>query len=356
MQPSTVSRLLGIGLMLSLAACQAGGTTPASVAAPPSATASPTPARLASPTAAQALAPESLRSTWLSVGGPAASAGGQPGYLRLVVGANGTRFSVFDGGVETFMSTAVTATTTEFDLVSTSTDGGCQVGDLGRYGYALASDGSIPNSDGTRLALTVIADACSARSATLNRGWTHAIDAPSKGGRGVSTAFTPLFFITMPAADYQLDEGPDSLTLTSSTPDRTLFAVKNPVGWTDPCASTRQKLQVAPTIKAFTSYLRTLPGFTVQSTSMLIDGRPAAHLITPSTQTADCPGNRVYEWSAAIDTGSGAWLLNQGETDVLYLVEVDGNLILLQWLGQDVASSEELALFQTVHFTDTLPQ
>jgi hypothetical protein len=72
--------------------------------------------------------------------------------------------------------------------------------------------------------------------------------------------------------------------------------------------------------------------------------------------TADCSGGRVNEWTAAAETGSGGWLLRQGETDVLYLVEVDGNLILLQWLGGDVTSAEEQSLFATIHFTDTLPR
>jgi len=310
----------------------------------------PSPAQSSAP----AFAPESLRSTtWLATTGASASPG--PSSLsRLAISADGARVSVYDAHVESFMSSPVGTQTAELDLVSIGPAGGCQVGDLGRYTFALSPDGSVPASDGTLLALTVVSDTCAARAAALGRTWVHAIDDANKGGRGVSGAFAPMFFITLPPADYTAGEDGASLTVTSSNPDRTLIAVKNPVGWNDPCLAST-KLPITPTIKAFTAYMRTLPGFTVQSTALQIDGHPAVLLTIPSTKTTDCPGNRVNEWSVP-GPGTGGWVLHQGETDVVYLVEVDGNLVLLQWLGAGVTTAEEQALFATVRFTETLPQ
>jgi hypothetical protein len=312
---------------------------------------SPSPTTTSTP----ALAPASLRSSWLASSGPAASAGTTGSFLQLVISAGGDRLSVSDGDLASLDSSPIAGPTTELDIVSTGTAGGCQVGDIGRYGFAFGTDGSVPDSDGTRLALTVKSDACAARSTMLSRGWIHA--AGGNGGRGIATGFMPMFLITLPPAVYSADRGTDSISVNSTTPDRTLIAVKNPVGFTDPCAPQGgAKLPVAPTIKAFTAYMRTLPGFTVQSTALQIDGHAAVHLVIPSTPTDSCAGGRVLEWKASADAGTGGWLLRQGETDVLYLVEVGNDLILLQWLGTDVTPIEEQALFATVHFTDTLPQ
>jgi len=316
----------------------------------------PAPTQLATTTPTPAVAPESLRSTWVANAGPASSPGSPATMLRLVVSASGSRVSVFDGSVETLVSTPIAGQAGDLELVSTTVAGGCQVGDRGRYGFAFGTDGAVPASEGTLLALNVVSDTCSARSTMLNRGWVHAIDATSFGGRGISTVFAPMFLITLPAATYATQAGTDDLTITSSAPGRTLIAVKNPVGWTDPCSGTGgAKRPIDPTIAAFTTYMRSLPGFTVQSSDLVIDGHPAVLLTVPSTPTGDCPGNQVYEWTAGAGDGSGGWHLNQGDTDVIYLVEVDGNLVLLQWLGEGVTTAEEQSLFRTVHFTDALP-
>jgi hypothetical protein len=315
----------------------------------------PSPSPVASTT--PAFAPEALRATWLADAGPSASPGAAGSMIRLVVSGAGDTVSVLDGGVETFASRAVAGQSDELDITSSASTDGCQIGDLGRYRFAFGADGTVPGSDGTLLSLTVVADGCAARMAMLNRTWVHAIDTTSAGGRGVAAAFAPMFLITLPPAAYGSEVGGDSLTLTSGIPDRTLIAVRNPVGWSDPCSvGGGAKRPIAPTISAFTAYMGTLPGFTVHSSNLQIDGRPAVRLMVPSVLTTDCPTHRVNEWSAGAVTGPGGWLLNQGETDVLYLVEVSGNLILLQWLGTGVTAAEEQALLATMRFTEALPQ
>jgi peroxiredoxin len=333
---AVIAVLVGGGLLLRPSA-NIGGPPPAS------ATASP-PGQSQGP----ASAPDALRSTWLADGGP--GAGGSAGSaIRLVFSSAGNQVSILDAGVSTFKSKPVAGPADELDLALIGSDAGCQVGDIGRYRFALSSDG-------TFLTLTSVADACAARASQLGRPWVLAIDANNKGGRGVAAAFAPMFLMTLPVGGYAADVGADSLTLTSTSPDRTLIAVRNPVGFADPCSSTGgSKLPVAPTIKAFTAYMKTLPGFTVQSSNLEIDGKSAVLLTIPSTATDTCPSHRVMEWSAGAPGAKGGWLLTQGDTDIVYLVEVNGSLVLMQWLGAGVTTAEEQGLLSTVHFTDTLP-
>jgi hypothetical protein len=315
----------------------------------------PTPSAAASPTAlANAPAPEALQGTWLAdLGAPAATANAAA-PSRLVIQAGG--LSVYTDGAETFVGRSVAGASGEFAFAASTASNGCQAGDVGRYRYALGTDGTTPNSDGTILRLTVVADTCAARQAILDRRWVHAIDGAGSGGRGASIAFTPMFMITLPKASYRASMGSGALEVALQTPERTMYAVHNPQGWTDPCsASGGTKRTLAPTIAAFTAYLRTLPGFTVQSTDLKIDNDPAVRLVVPSAKTADCASNRVNEWTTSDPANSGGWNLHQGETDVLYLVEVKGGLVLLQWLGPDVTAEEEQALFSTIHFIDALP-
>jgi hypothetical protein len=315
----------------------------------------PTPSPALSTT--PALAPTALRATWLADTGPAASPGRGGSMIRLVVSPAGDTVTILDAGGVTFASRPVSGSGAELDITSTASADGCQIGDLGRYRFAFGTDGVVPGSDGTLLSLAVVADSCATRMAMLNRTWVHAIDATSAGGRGVAAAFAPMFLITLPPAAYVSEVGTDSLTLTSGIPDRTMIVVRNPLGWSDPCsAGGGAKRPIAPTIAAFTAYMRTLPGFTVQSSGLQIDGHPAVRLTIPSVLTTDCPTHRVNEWTAGASAGPGGWQLNQGDTDVLYLVEVDGNLVLLQWLGTGVTTSEEQALLATIRFTNTLPQ
>jgi len=331
--------------------------TPRALSTPGSLTEEPSP----TPSATGPLLPRGLRSTWVANAGPAASPGGTPSLVRLVVSESGDRLSILEAGVETFVSRAANEVTSELDLVSTSTAGGCQVGDLGRYSFAFGTDGAIPGSDGTLLAVTPIEDSCAARATALGRGWVHAIDAASNGGRGIATSSNPMFLITLPRAESNVvDPGPDVLKLYQ--PDRSLDVVRNPLGYVVPnCSLTGDQQPIDPTIAAWTGYLRTFPGFTVETLPLRVDGHPAMIETISTVQTADCPFHRVKVWFTADGTNFG-WDVQQGNTFVLGLVEVDGSLFLFQWNPmqageQAVVTRDQLqALLATVRFTDSLPQ
>ena len=270
--------------------------------------------------------------------------------IRLAVQPGGRQIAViYQAQHSAQVSQAVTGPPASLSVVSVADGNGCAVGDYGVYGLASATDGAT-------LTLTLVSDDCGPRASLLTRTWTREIDTGNTGGRGVTGSFSPSFLITLPAAKYKAEQGIDWFKLESDVPGRTLAAFHNPAGWTAPCSEDGgSKLPIEPTIAAFTAYLQSLPGFTVEFSDLTIDGHPAVVLTVPSVKTADCPGNRVNEWTTSDPTDNIRWFLGQGDTDVIYLVDVDGELVLLQWLGEAVTRAEEQTLFATVHFTGPLP-
>ena len=374
-----VSRLAYVGATVTVLAVLVGGIlllrSSPNVGPLPTA---PTPSLSPSPTApegasATATLPYALRATWVAHAGPAASLGGTSSTVRLVVSSKGDRLSIFEAGVEKFVSREADSPTTELDLISIDTAGGCQIGDLGRYTFAYGTDAGLPEqAHGTYLQFNLVPsggrgspgveDECAARGAALLRNWVYALDAGNDGGRGIVTTLSPMFLITLPQAAYGAGNSTDWLALTSS--DRQFQAYRNPIGWTDPCSATGgSERPIDPTIAAFTAYLRTLPGLTVQTSALRIDGLSARLVAIESTQTADCPTHLVYAWAGPGSRGEGpvkpysfGSVLRQGDTHVAYVVEVDGGLFVFQWLGDGVTREEEQALLATIKFTDTLPQ
>ncbi len=247
------------------------------------------------------------------------------------------------------LSQPVTGLPESLSVVSMTAGSGCSVGDYGVYQL-------VPGADDATETFVLVSDTCGSRASLLARTWTRALDGASKGGRGVITVFDPLLLITLPPADYTTNGGTDAVNVTSASPDRTLIAVKNPAGFADPCTTSGgAPVQQPHTIAGFSAYLDTLPGLTVESETLVIDGYPAAHLIIPTSETADCPSHRVMEWTPGDAPSDGGWFITQGDTDVVYMVQVDGDLYLLQWLGMGVTPSEELSVLSTAHFITTLP-
>src|SRR5262245_41024323 len=299
-------------------------------------------------------APDFLRtSTWLADVPQMPNIGQTGPRARILVSPDGNRVTVLvnDQTVE-LGSQPVTGAAGELWLVSTSAIG-CNPGDFGRYQATVSGDG-------LTMTLTAVADACSNRATMLGRRWTRAFDADNQGGRGVITAFDPMIAITLPHTGYRPSMGNDSATLDAAF--RTFIAVKNPMGWTEPCSGTGgTKLQLPNTIDAFVNYIGALPGFSIgQEDFFKIDGRDAAHILVPTVKTADCQGARprlgqVIEWGTSHLDDTGYWFITQGDTDVIYVVQVRSDLYLLQWLGDGVTSDEEQGVLSTVHFLDSLP-
>jgi len=307
------------------------------------------PAGLGYPT----LAPDFLRSaTWLADVPPIEAVASTGPRARLVVNAAGNRIDVRVNDLSLVLgSQPVTGSPDELWLYAVS-NFGCDPGDFGKYQIA-------QSDDGVSMTLTLVSDTCATRSTMLARTWTRALDAGSQGGTGVVAPFSPLFMITLPPDSYTSNTGNESTATESAT--HALMAAKNPTGWTEPCSETGgAKKPVGTTADAFAAYLATLPGFTVESEELQIDGHRALHLTIPTVATPDCQrggpdDRRVIEWGTSVPEDTGFWFIRQGDPDTIYLVEVDSDLYLLQWLGTGVTPAEELEVLSTVRFLDTLP-
>lgn len=323
----------------------------------------PSPVATAAPTgtSGSVLTPDGLRSTWVAdLRAPTPTAGDPTGPSKLVI--EPTTIAIDIDGNRSFVSRPVAGAATEFTIRSSFSNNGCQAGDLGRYSYAFGKPADQPDAGEMQLGLTVVADACPARQAALGRTWVRATETAGGGGRSVATQFSPMFLVTLPAKPYTLLSHNTANALMIETDDGYAFvAAGNPWGWTQPCTdSGGSKLELAPTADAFIAYLATLPGFTVQQSSVEIDKRPAVHLTVPTTKTADCQNRgatsgRVMEFTNDDPLYGGGWILGQGDADSIYLVEVDGSLFLFQWLGPAMTPQAEMAVLSTISFIDVLP-
>jgi hypothetical protein len=307
---------------------------------------SPTPTVEPSPAAF----PESLRGAWVADAGALAGASDPGARLRLVVGPGGDRLwmPTDQAGTTALNSDGVGSTADELTVATSFADTGCTVGDQGRYRWALSADG-------VELTLTPIDDACAHRSAALARTWFHTFEGLTDGGPGVASAFDPAFRVTLPTGAFSGSYGADSIDIESSALDRTMFAVKDPMGSTDPCAADGgAKKPIAPGIDAFVAYLRTLPGVTVNTTDITIDGHRAVKITMPVSTTVACPDGKIKEWTTKDPADTGWWLIRPGDTDIIYVVELPTATYLLQWLGGGVTDTEEQQVLSTVHFLDNL--
>jgi hypothetical protein len=247
-------------------------------------------------------------------------------------------------------------------LTTSEAGGACGVGDVGQYQV-------VPGAEVVNL--VAIREDCGARRQFLVEPWVRALDAANAGGRGVIDRFVPgdKVLVTLPDGRYLASVSADAASLTDEQADRTLLVVRDPIGLAEPCSSSGgAKVDVESTSAAFSAYLDTLPGLTVQSEAITIDGRPASKLTIPTTVTGDCPGGRVAEWTPRNAATNTFWFIRQGDMDRLYLVDVDRpcavgeaaptgcrDLFLVQWLGAGVTDAEEQSILDTIAFREDLP-
>jgi hypothetical protein len=287
-----------------------------------------------------------------------------PLRLRLSASGDGSTITLAWGTAEneSIPSTIRASTPGELDLETTRAGTSCAVGDVGRY-QVIVGDPVVT--------LAAISDGCAARRTLLAQSWVRAFDATNEGGAGVLDRFQPgdKVLVQLPRGHYLASVGADAATLSDGQSDRTLIVVRNPIGLSEPCSSSGgAKRDVPSTMVDLSAYLGTLPGLTVNAAAMTIDGRPAMKLTIPTTATTDCPGGRVAEWTPRNPATNTFWFINQGDTDRIYLTEVDRpcaigegsgptcrDLFLIQWLGAGVTDAEEQAITASIRFLETLP-
>jgi len=293
---------------------------------------------------------DALGAEWIADVDDLPEAGVAAGLQRMVIDAGGRTLHVLIGHAEVdVLGSRLDATPTELRITTERAGQGCHARDVGRYRPTTAPDRAT-------LTMTMIEDACAARAALLSRTWWRSLDRASDGGRGVVTAFDPPFLVTLPSATFAGRTYTDAFEVGSSDPERTLFAGKDPWGLTEPCSpSGGAPLTLDPGIDPFVAYLRTLPGFTVATRPLQIDGHRAVHLSITTDAAIDCPGGVIIEWIAKADAPGGVtWHLSPGDPDSLYVVETPTATFLFQYLGPDVTTADEERVLSTIRFVESL--
>lgn len=292
------------------------------------------------------------------------SGAADPLRLRLSAATDGSAVTVAWGTAESesILSTVRAGPPNELGLITTVEGTGCAIGDVGRYEVVIGEQ--VTN-------LVLISDACAFRRSMLAQPWVRTLDSTSEGGTGLLDLFQPgnKVLVRLPTGHFLASVGGDVASLTDAQADRTLNVIRNPIGLTEPCSSSGgAKRDVPSTAADFSAYLATLPGLTVKSEPIVIDGRPGQKLTIPTTQTADCPGGRVAEFTPRNPATNTFWFIRQGDTDRIYLVDVERpcavgegsgptcrDLILIQWLGAGVTDAEELEIVGSMQFLQALP-
>jgi hypothetical protein len=322
--------------------------------ASPAPSPSPTPATVATPTAAPiaAVAPldASFRSHWLADVTTIDGVAEHDPRVRLVVGSGGRDLALQTNklGNTTLSSIPVEVTPTELRLVIDEKAAGCEVGDEGTYRWTISGDGTL-------LDLEPIADACTARASAFGRTWTRSLDAHSSGGRGVVSAFDPAALVTLPEQPFSGDLTADSAAIESIVARATFYAVKNPWGLAQPCGPDTATAPLDNGIEPFVAYLRTLPGATVTTEGLEINGHPASHVTLAIDPAAACAAPAIDAWTAKNVTSGWRWSIKPGETASIHVVELPDATYVLQYAGEGVTPADEAAVMSSIRFLDALP-
>jgi hypothetical protein len=229
----------------------------------------------------------------------------------------------------------------------------CPTDSEGRYGWSRSTDGLF-------LTLTLIEDACPARSAALARTWVHSLGAVNDGGPGVLYGMDPDMQLAVPTGQrYGLGGGDHAAQLMTYggdvEPFRAFVAVKNPGGFGAPCASgDAKKIDIPHTTQDFVTYVKELPGATVTTSDATIGGRPGVRLdvsIDPNVSCNLTDGIKAFHPELLSD--SAMWPFNPGEVETLYILQMDAANTLLLWYQG--SADEEVAVLDSVRFIDKLP-
>jgi hypothetical protein len=350
--------MIGVAAV-SIGACAASPAPQAIPSPPPSAASSSSPTSLplasssSSPSSETVALPEEIWGDWLADVGAIPNLAPASPRIQLSLdwqGGLNAWVQVNSEGRHVLNSRSVAAAAGEIRLATAEANAGCRVGDEGRYRANRSADGMF-------LAVTPIVDACVTRATTLGRTWVRSLGAVNDGRHGIVNYFSPAIEVTLPAARFGAGGASEAADIRTDS-GLTLIAVKNPSGYTAPCAAAGgRRSPIKPTVAAFIAYARNLPGFKVKTTDLTIDSRRATHLSIATSASSACGGNEVFEFGPS-DLGvtdGGYWSVKPGDPESIWLVEVGKDLYLLQYRGPDVSEAIEERVLSTIHFIDKLP-
>jgi hypothetical protein len=224
---------------------------------------------------------------------------------------------------------------------------GCSARDAGTYRVQ-------HSTDGLRLTLTAVDDACAARAAINARTWTRSMAAHSRGGFGVVDAFDPLFTLELPEGVYTASRTNDWQVIDDQVHGEEFMAVKDPQGFLDPCDISRGRYEVEPGAQAWVDYFAQLDGFTVDSvTDLRVDGHRAKQLVVHVDVDQSCPSGHLSEWQPKNETTDFHSFLRPGDTDYMVVVELADATLLFQVLPTPDALGGQV--IGSIRFLEALP-
>jgi hypothetical protein len=350
----TMNRLILVAALAAVATALFGGTVLFSggsgLSAPqptaPSRSPSPSPAASSAPAAL----PDEVLGDWLADVDTIPTIGKVGPRIQLSMDwQNGlTAWVQTANGNQILMSSSVAANPGEIRLATAEGNPSCPSPSEGTYRWNRSADGLY-------LTLTLVDDGCAARATTVGRTWVRSLGAVNDGRSGVVNYFDPAIQVTLPADRYAAGGGFEAASLEGDG-GNSFIAVKDPAGFRDPCSRTGgTHIEIGRTRAAFAAYLSGLTGFTPTATESVIDGLPATHLDIPTNADVPCDGGRVFEFASSDLAADSSWFIRQGDRDSIWLVEKDGHLYLLQYIGENVTLAQEEAVMSTVQFIDELP-
>jgi hypothetical protein len=324
----------------------AGQPTPTPSSAPPSAA--------SSVSLVLAPAPTTTRGDWQAISDVDVVGMIRPSeriQLSIDWSSGGSTWIQTDTGEAVLKSDTLSAPPNEIDLVtSTGSESiGCAAGQVGRYAWSRSADGLF-------LSLSAIDDACVNRQAAMSRTWVHSQSAVTDGKTGVFP-FEGWVRMTLPSQRFGLS-GTDGLGYLHSMdgPDRTLLAIKDPMGIDAPCGATRQPIEIPTTTAGFVSYVRGLPGFTATTKTATVGGRAAVHVTISPKGSATCVNGEIVAFHGNVPTATDAeWSLAVGQPHSLWIVDLNGHTALFVYEGAGVTPSEETSVISSFQFLIDLP-
>jgi len=363
--------VIGGGIMLTR------GTSP-SVGGP---VVTPSPSPAASSAAVAGSVPTRLQMAW--IGAPRAISG-MPHSDRYRFSLGPDTMSFVDDAYKVYAlasdASSVPGTSNELTFVSRDTKGGCQVGDTGRYRWALS-----PGS--TRLTLTALDEACANRQAALAGQWLRvACKDASDGCFGTLEAGTWPSQYVAPKADptatwkpdwgaltYDVPDGwankadwPDTFTLTPAADYATVDANGDYAGafreinvfshpaaaLQNPACTPAEAKNVPPTVDGLIGYIRGLPGIKATApTPVTINGAKGSFIdiqIAPDWQGSclDDPGVRHAVYLTRQGVAQDAYQLDvrSGERHRMVFLDLgDGQVVGIQIVASDAAAFDDFA-------------
>jgi len=288
----------------------------------------PTPSPVASPVASATVgdasaAEEALRATWIASSGGHPLLGNAPGIVSMSVSPSGADVSASDFGPgHGYASTIKQTGANEFELTLVGDSDECAVGDKGIYRWSLSEDRG-------QLDLSVLTEDCEKRGIVFGRAWARSLTGATTVGTGVVDTMEPDFKIRLPDNAYEARTLDDFVEIGAAD-GVGLMAFKNPQLFVDACSTDEERVPYTPGAAAFAEGLRNNDAFIVgPETALTIDGNPAiTFTVEGKADYARCPGEPLYEFTP--QACNCHFVLGQGDSESLYLVEVDGDTILFE--------------------------